>query len=78
MTWVRVGNSRSDSVSSRSTPNSLADRGEDLGLLDGVHPEVGLQVEVEVQQLGRVPGHLGHDRHHGLGDLRRRRTGAPG
>jgi hypothetical protein len=31
----------------------LADGGEDLGLLDGVDAEVGLKVEVGVQEVGR-------------------------
>ena len=47
----------------------VADRGEDLGLLDGVDAEVGLEVEVQVQQLGRVAGHLRHDADHSVGDL---------
>jgi hypothetical protein len=34
----------------------LAHGGEDLGLLDGVDAEVGLEVEVGVQQVGRVAG----------------------
>ena len=42
----------------------LADRGEHLGLLDGVDPEVGLEVEVGVEQVGRVAGLLGHDLEH--------------
>ena len=39
-----------------------ADGGEDLGLLDGVDAEVGLEVEVGVEQVGGVAGHLGDDR----------------
>ena len=50
-------------------PEPLAHRREDLSLLDRVNPQVGLQVQVHVQQVGRVPGHPGHDRHHRLGDL---------
>ena len=37
------------------------DGGEDFGLLDRVDAEVGLQVEVEVEQFGRVAGHVGDD-----------------
>ena len=51
----------------------LADRGEDLGLLDGVDAEVGLQIEVHVQQLRRVAGELGDDPQHGFGELVARR-----
>ena len=47
----------------------VADGGEHLGLLDGVDAEVGLEVEVQVEQLGGVAGHLGHDGHDGVGDL---------
>jgi hypothetical protein len=47
----------------------VADGGEDLGLFDGVDSEVGFQVQVEVEQLGRVAGHLGHDPDHRVGDL---------
>ena len=50
-------------------PVGLADRGEDLGLLDGVDPEVGLEVEVHVEQVGRIAGLLGDDRQHPLLDL---------
>ena len=42
----------------------LADGGEDFGLLDGVDTEVSLEVEVGVEQVGRVPGEPGHDRRH--------------
>ncbi len=38
--------------------------GEDLGLLDGVDAEVGLEVEVGAQEVGGVAGHLGHDLGH--------------
>ena len=38
-----------------------ADGGEDLGLLDGVDAEVGLEVEIGVEQVGGVAGHLGDD-----------------
>ena len=50
-------------------PVVLADRGEDLGLLDRVHPEVGLQVEVDVEQIRRIAGELGDDADHDVGDL---------
>ncbi len=40
----------------------LADGGEDFGLFDGVDAEVGFEVEVGVQQVGGVAGHLGDDR----------------
>ena len=61
----------------------LADGGEDLGLFDGVHAEVGFQVEVDVEQLGGVSGELGDNAHHGVGHLvagrgRRCRGRAPG
>jgi hypothetical protein len=35
---------------------SAAHRGEDFGLLDGVDAEVGFEVEVGVEQVGRVAG----------------------
>ena len=57
-------------------PVGLADRGEHLGLLDRVDPEVGLEVEVQVEHLGRVAGLLGDDREHPL--PRRRRRARPG
>src|SRR5271165_1689598 len=47
----------------------LADGGEDFGLFDGVDAEVGLQVEVDVEQVGGVSGELGDDADHGVGDL---------
>ena len=58
----------------------LADRGEDLGLFDGVHTQVGLQVKAHVKQVGGVSGELGDDADHDVGDLvtgrcRRRRAG---
>ena len=40
----------------------LAHGGEHFGLLDGVDAEVGFEVEVGVQQVGGVAGHLGDDR----------------
>ena len=43
-------------------PVGLADRGEHLGLLDGVDAEIGLEVEIHVEQLGRIAGLLGHHR----------------
>ena len=65
-------------------PVGLADRREHLGLLDGVDPEVGLEVEVQVEQVGRVAGLLGDDREDARGDLllagwgrRPRRPGRP-
>ena len=57
----------------------LADGGEHLGLLDGVDAEVGFEVEVEVEQVGRVAGLLGHEREHARGHAvgsRRPRPGA--
>ena len=45
----------------------LADRREHLGLLDGVHTEVGLQVKIHIEQIRRIAGQLGHDAHHGVG-----------
>jgi hypothetical protein len=39
----------------------LADRGEQLGLLDGVDAEVGLEVEVEIQHVRRIARLLGHE-----------------
>ncbi len=47
----------------------LADAGEDLGLFDGVHAEVGFQVKIHVEQLGGVSGEPGDDADHGVGDL---------
>ena len=52
MTWVRVGKSRRCEVLVAFDVEPLADGGEHLGLLDGVDAEVGLQVQVEVEQLG--------------------------
>ena len=46
----------------------LAHGGEGLGLLHGVDAEVGLEVEVEVQQVGRIAGLLGDDRDDPGGD----------
>ena len=37
----------------------LAQRQEQLGLFDGVDPQVGLQVQVEVQHFDRVAGLFG-------------------
>ena len=54
------------------------DRGEHLGLLDGVDAEVGFEVEVEVEQLGRVAGHArprSPTTPRRASDLRRRRRG---
>ena len=48
----------------------LADGREGLGLLHGVDAEVGLEVEVEVEHVGRVARLLGHDREHPLADRR--------
>ncbi|MEI2825285.1 MAG: hypothetical protein V9F04_02005 [Dermatophilaceae bacterium] len=44
----------------------LADGGEDFGLFDGVDAEVGFEVKVGVEQVGRVAGQTGDD----LGHLR--------
>ena len=46
----------------------LADGGEHFGLLDGVDAEVGFEVEVHVEQFGRVAGLFGDDREHAGGD----------
>ena len=64
-------------------PVGLADRGEDLGLLDRVDPQVGLEVEVHVEQVGRIAGLLGDDLQHPLLDAagragRRVGLGRPG
>ena len=59
-------------------PVGLADRGEDLGLLDRVDPEVGLEVEVHVEQVGRIAGLLGDDRQHPLLDAAGRGGAAAG
>ena len=45
-------------------PVGLADLGEQFGLFDGVDAQVGFQVEVQVEQFGRVAGLLGDQRHH--------------
>ena len=42
----------------------LADGGERFGLFDGVDAEVGFQVEVEVEHVGRIPGLRGDDLQH--------------
>ena len=52
----------------------LPDRREHLGLLDGVHAQVGLQVETEVEQVTRVPGQALHDIENGAGHLVQRGT----
>jgi hypothetical protein len=55
----------------------LANGGEGLGLLHGVDAEVRLEVEIEVEHVGRVAGLLGHDGEHLLrhrSRLRRRRS----
>ncbi|OPZ52609.1 MAG: hypothetical protein BWY91_02247 [bacterium ADurb.BinA028] len=46
----------------------LADGGEDLGLLDGVDAEVGFEVKVGVEQVGRVARQAGDDPRHGVQD----------
>ena len=56
-------------------PVGLADLGEQLGLLDRVDAEVGLQVEVQVEQFGRVAGLLGDQRHHPRRQVLTRRLG---
>ena len=55
-------------------PELLPHRREHLSLLDRVHPQIRLQIQVQVQQLRRITGQLRHDRHHRLGHLVRRRT----
>ena len=39
----------------------LSHRGKGLGLLDGVDPEVGLEIELQIEHVGRVSGLLGDD-----------------
>ena len=68
-TWVRVGKSRNLRAVVAGNAVVLADRGEHLGLLDGVHTEVGLQVKIHIEQIRRITGQLGHDAHHGVGHL---------
>ena len=46
----------------------LADGGEQFGLFDGVDAEVGFEVEVHVEQFGRVAGLFGDEREHPGGD----------
>ena len=46
-----------------------ADGGEDFGLLDGVDAEVGFQVEVDVEQVGRIAGEFGDDADDGVGQV---------
>ena len=41
-------------------PEAFADGGEHLGLLDRVDAEVGFEVELEVEHVGRVAGRVGH------------------
>ncbi len=55
----------------------LADGGEDFGLFDGVDAEVGFEVEVGVQQVGGVAGHLGDDRGDRVDDVVTTRCGVP-
>jgi hypothetical protein len=45
------------------------DVAEDLDALDGVDPEVGFDVHVEVEHVRRVPGSLAHDVEQLLGEL---------
>ena len=45
----------------------LADGGEQFGLFDGVDAEVGFEVEVHVEQFGRVAGLFGDEREHRAG-----------
>ena len=63
-TWRSVGKSRSLQVVVAFELVVLAHGGEHFGLLDGVDAEVGFEVEVGLQQVGRVAGHLGDDRRH--------------
>ena len=55
---------------------ALADGGEHLGLFDGVDAEVGLEVELGVEHVGRVAGLGGHDLQDRGRDLLGRRRGA--
>ena len=50
-------------------PVRLSNLGEQFGLLDRVDPEVGLQVEVHVQEVGRVASLLSDDRKHAWLDI---------
>ena len=61
-------------------PEPLPHRREHLSLLDRIHPQIGLQIQIEIQQLRRIPRHLRHDRHHGLNHRhqRQRLPPAPG
>ena len=56
---------------------ALADGGEHLGLLDGVDAEVGFEVEVGVEHVGRVAGLRGDDLEDRGGDVVGRRSAAP-
>ena len=69
MTWVRVGKVAQLEAVVAGDAVVLADGGEHLGLLDGVHTEVGLQVKIDVEQIGRIAGQLGDDAHHGVGHV---------
>ena len=55
---------------------ALADGGEHLGLLDGVDAEVGFEVEVGVEHVGRVAGLGGDDLQDRGGDVLGRGRGA--
>ncbi len=59
---------------------TLTHRGEDLRLLDGVDPQVRLEVEIEVEHLARIAGLLGDQRQEGRQDfvLARKRGGERG
>jgi hypothetical protein len=39
----------------------LTHRGKGLGLLDGVDPEIGFEIELQIEHVGRVSGLLGDD-----------------
>ena len=60
MTWAEGGVVAELDLVVAFDPEALADGGEHLGLLDGVDAEVGFEVEVEVQHVGRVAGLVGH------------------
>ena len=68
MTWAMVGKSRSLSVSSRGMSYASRIAANDLGLLDRVDAEIGLEVEIEVQHVGRVAGLLRHDGEDAIAD----------
>ena len=49
----------------------FAHRSKRFRLLDRIDAEVGFQIEVELEHVGRIPGHAGYDLEHLVGDLAR-------